>query len=92
MYKRQVLKYNFLDSIILFNRATQTVVTEQGTYNAQDFFDNVYSYESYNVDSLYGQKPIANGRKMLAPSTVTSVFSKNQYIVTPVSYTHLITL
>lgn len=84
--KKTVLKYNFLDSIILFNRATQTVVTEQGTYNAQDFFDNIYSYEDYSIDSLYAQKPIANGRKMLAPSTVTSMFSKKQYIVTPMLF------
>lgn len=84
--KKTVLKYSFLDSIILLNNTTKTVVTEQGVYNADDFFNNVYSYQDYNIDFLYSQKPIGNNRKMLAPTTVTSALTKNQYLVTPMLF------
>lgn len=69
------------DSVTVFNRRAGFVASGNGIYDADSYFNSVYSYENYTETFWNTYNPLAGSTKILAPSAVKTDASENKTIV-----------
>lgn len=80
--KKTVIKYPFLDSVIVVNNLAGIVISEQGVFTTNDYFTSKYVYADYTLADLYKNKPIANTRRLLSPTNANkTVYMANQSVI-----------
>ncbi|HCB96053.1 MAG TPA: hypothetical protein DEP65_10900, partial [Ruminococcus sp.] len=78
---------NLIDSIILYNRAINTVYSNSGKFNAIGFFTNDYYYAEYKKNYWDSFKMSLPNETPLAPTIVNA--SGKQRIVIPIVFTNV---
>lgn len=69
-----------IDSVFIINRVQKRVYGTMGTYDMEDFFNNVYRYSAYSYDYWMQYQAPYTERRIFAPAVIEK-FSGSENVV-----------
>ena len=70
-----------IDSVVIYNRKGNFVVTQDSVYDASDYFQSISIYEKYPYSYWKSYKSMGNRMNMLDSSTITSYTDSTNMII-----------
>jgi len=80
---------DIIDSISIYNRTANFVISSNGLYDADTYFDMIYKYENYNFSYWYDYHSIAGDMKILSATTLKNDTSTETKTIVPLVFTSL---
>ena len=76
-----------IDSIILYNKSADYIITSTGMYSPNEYFESLYAYDKYPLDYWYKFSATAKSTKILPASSVTNSIDNATQTIVPIVFT-----
>ena len=80
---------DIIDSVTIYNKTANFVITPTGVYDPDIYFNNIYPYSKYQHDYWSNLHSITGKTQILAPSVITSDTSSKTKTVVPLVFTSI---